>query len=154
MTDTIREELIYWLRERSMWDGMIKLIDAANMLKADAERIAGYKEDQRELMSQMCDMQEDINELKAKQVHMLEANAREIEAEEKLAQQVAVPAGWYQLDAQLAAILGEIDMIQRTELKSQTEQQKERVRDLRAECVALHYQLFPMLKAAPQGDKP
>jgi len=40
----------------------------ADMLKADAERIAGYKEDQRELMSQMQEMQQEINELKAKQV--------------------------------------------------------------------------------------
>jgi len=47
---------------------MIKLIDAANTLKADAERIAGYKEDQRELMSQMQAQQQEINELKANQV--------------------------------------------------------------------------------------
>ena len=32
-----REKLIYWLRERSMWDGMIRLIDAANMLEADGK---------------------------------------------------------------------------------------------------------------------
>ena len=31
-----RAKLIHWLRERSMWDGMLRLIDAANMLEADA----------------------------------------------------------------------------------------------------------------------
>ena len=34
-----RAELIHWLRERSMWDGMIRLIDAANMLESDVSLI-------------------------------------------------------------------------------------------------------------------
>lgn len=33
-----RAELIHWLRERSMWDGMLRLIDAADMLAADANK--------------------------------------------------------------------------------------------------------------------
>jgi len=110
-TSINREELIegllfpakYWTSGRHA--GYL-MSQAADMLKADAERIAGYKEDQRELMSQMQAQQQEINELKANQAYMLEANAREIEsiecdytdqvlraieAEEKLAQQVAVP---------------------------------------------------------------
>ena len=35
-----RAELIHWLRERSMWDGVLRLIDAASMLEADAQEIA------------------------------------------------------------------------------------------------------------------
>jgi len=108
MNDTNREELIDQLKHiAAVFVGLVSesANQAADMLKADAERIAGYKEDQRELMSQMQEMQQEINDLKAKQVHILESNAREIEsiecdytdqvllaveAEEKLLQQVAL----------------------------------------------------------------
>lgn len=32
-----RAKLIWWVRERSMWDGMLPLIDVANMLEADGK---------------------------------------------------------------------------------------------------------------------
>lgn len=70
------------------------------------------------------------------------------EIETLKAQQASVPVGWYHSDAQLAAIVGEIDQIQQTELKKQSALQKERVRVLRAECVALHYKRISMLAAA------
>jgi len=56
MKDTIREELINQLKHiAAVFVGLVSesANQAADMLKADAERIAGYKEDQRELMSQM-----------------------------------------------------------------------------------------------------
>ena len=60
-----RAELIHWLRERSMWDGMLRLIDAANMLEADAT------------------LADDLTI----------AYMAGVEAGRKQAQQVAVPAG-------------------------------------------------------------
>ncbi len=54
--------------------GMALLKEAADMLAADAQEIAGWSADQKENMDAMCDMQKEINDLKA--------------------QQVAVPQGW------------------------------------------------------------
>jgi len=74
MNDTNREALIKRIHERIAYllevgvnDTPILLKEAVVMLEVDAERIAGYKEDQRELMSQMQEMQQEINELKAQQ---------------------------------------------------------------------------------------
>lgn len=123
-------------RDRNINLDFAKVADqAADMLAADADQLSLYEGTLESRDRNIADLLSENKQL--------------------IAQQVAVPKGWYHSDAELAALLGEIDQIQQAELKNQTAHQKERVRVLRAECIALNYKRISMLAAPkpPQGSE-
>ncbi len=99
MTDTSREALIKELRQAHSAhtdEGPTAFSDAADMLEADAQEIEGWKADQKENMHNQCELQNQINVLKA--------------------QQVAVPAGYALAMAVLQSSLYQfLDDVERAE---------------------------------------
>lgn len=64
------------------------------------------------------------------------------------------PVEWYQSMAELAAVYGEMCAINETPSKSQTTEQKERLKVLRAECVNIHYKRIALTASlAPQPTR-
>jgi hypothetical protein len=59
------------------------------------------------------------------------------------------PVAWYESMAELAAVYGEMCAINETPSKDQTQEQKDRLRVLRAECVAIHYRRIAMNTSPP-----
>lgn len=58
-------------------------------------------------------------------------------------------AAWIRSEAELAAIYGEMGSIHETPRKEQTAQQTERLKDLRAACVALHERRILLVVSTP-----
>lgn len=56
--------------------------------------------------------------------------------------------GWYESIAELAAVYGEMCAINETPRKDQTLSQTERLKELRAECVASHYKRITLASSA------